>query len=252
MDALCPDLFNRTLGVSGGCSGRGVRKSSLFRCGAFPSIHALDRFRFRKFYGPFSRLLVPFWKMTLDQWINTYGYWAILLGTFLEGETILILGGLAAYQGYLKLPWVILIAFLGTVSGDQLSFYLGRKYGSKVLASRPAWQVRAKRVRRLLERYQDYLILLFRFLYGLRILTPFVLGLSRVSRGRFLLLNTVGALVWAIIVGIGAFLFGQALEALIGDLKRFEVEILGLVVLVGTVIWVIHGYRRRRSKASSH
>ncbi|HXZ38673.1 MAG TPA: DedA family protein [Thermodesulfobacteriota bacterium] len=190
--------------------------------------------------------------MILENWINTYGYWAILLGTFLEGETILILGGLAAYQGYLKLPWVILIAFLGTVSGDQLSFYIGRKYGSKMLASRPAWQVRAKRVRRLLERYQDYLILLFRFLYGLRILTPFVLGLSRVSRGRFLLLNTVGALVWAIIVGIGAFLFGQALEALIGDLKRFEVEILGLVVLAGTVIWVIHGYRRRRSKASSH
>jgi membrane protein DedA with SNARE-associated domain len=189
--------------------------------------------------------------MTLEQWIDSYGYGVILLGTFFEGETILILGGFAAYQGYLKFPWVILIAFLGTLSGDQLFFYLGRKYGAKVLASRPAWEVRANRVRRLMERYQDYMILLFRFLYGLRFLTPFVLGFSRVSRGRFLLLNMVGALVWTIAVGTGGYLFGQALEALIGDLKRFEAEILGLVVLAGIVFWAIHGYRRRRSKTSS-
>jgi membrane protein DedA with SNARE-associated domain len=190
--------------------------------------------------------------MTLDHWINTYGYWALLLGTFFEGETVLILGGFAAYQGYFKLPWVILVAFLGTLSGDQLSFYVGRKYGSKILAGRPAWQVRADRVRRLLERYQDYLILLFRFFYGLRFLTPFVLGFSQIPRGRFLLLNMVGALVWAIIVGTGGFLFGHALEALIGNLKRFEAEILGLVVLAGTLVWVIYLlYRRRRSKGSS-
>lgn len=189
--------------------------------------------------------------MTLENWITTYGYWAILFGTFLEGETILLLGGFAAYQGFLKLPWVILMAFLGTLSGDQLFFYMGRRYGPKVLARRPAWRVRANRVRKLLERFQDYLILLFRFLYGLRIITPFVLGLNRVPRGRFLLLNTVGALVWAIAVGTGGFLFGQALEALMGDLKRFEAKILGLIVLAGAVVWMIHGYRRKRSKASA-
>jgi membrane protein DedA with SNARE-associated domain len=68
---------------------------------------------------------------------------------------------------------------------------------------------------------------------------------------RFLLLNTVGALVWAIAIGIGGYLFGQALEALMGDLKRFEAEILGLLVLAGIVAWMIHGYRRRKSKASA-
>jgi membrane protein DedA with SNARE-associated domain len=189
--------------------------------------------------------------MTVENWINTYGYWAILFGTFLEGETVLILGGFAAYQGYLKLPWVILAAFVGTLSGDQLFFYIGRKYGSRILASRPAWQVRVDRVKGLLERFQDYLILLFRFLYGLRMLTPFVLGFSRVPRARFLLLNTVGALVWAIAVGTGGFLFGHALGVLMGDLKRYETLILGLVILTGIVVWMIHGYRRRRPKAST-
>jgi len=228
----------------------GLRGWSSLPCGAFFPIHEDEGFLFKKFYGPLGRLLLPFCQMTLENWINTYGYSAIFLGTFLEGETILILGGFAAYQGYLKFPWVILIALLGTVSGDQLFFYLGRKYGPKVLASRPAWEVRANRVRRLLDKYQDYLILLFRFLYGLRFLTPFVLGFSRVSRGRFLLLNMVGALVWTIAVGTGGYLFGRALEALIGDVKRYEAEILGLVVLAGIVVWMIHAYRRRKTKAS--
>jgi membrane protein DedA with SNARE-associated domain len=61
----------------------------------------------------------------------------------------------------------------------------------------------------------------------------------------------VGALVWAIAVGTGGFLFGQALEVLMGDLKRYEAEILGLVVLTGIVVWMIHAYRRRRSKTSA-
>ena len=51
--------------------------------------------------------------MDLQSIIENYGYAAILIGTFLEGETILVLAGLAAHQGYLVLTWVILAAFAG-------------------------------------------------------------------------------------------------------------------------------------------
>ena len=63
--------------------------------------------------------------MTIEYLIQTYGYVAILVGTFLEGETVLVLGGLAAHQGYLQLPGVMLAAFAGTLIGDQLFFFLG-------------------------------------------------------------------------------------------------------------------------------
>ncbi|OGW54076.1 MAG: hypothetical protein A2Y81_02175 [Nitrospirae bacterium RBG_13_43_8] len=52
----------------------------------------------------------------LENLIKTYGYWAMLIGTFLEGETILIIGGFVAYLGYLKLSLVMLIAFIGSFS----------------------------------------------------------------------------------------------------------------------------------------
>ena len=45
---------------------------------------------------------------SLEGFVENYGYWAILAGTVLEGETVLILGGLAAHQGYLELAWVLL------------------------------------------------------------------------------------------------------------------------------------------------
>ena len=60
--------------------------------------------------------------MDLQNFIENYGYVTILIGTFLEGETILALAGLAAHQGYLLLPGVILAAFLGSLCGDQLFF----------------------------------------------------------------------------------------------------------------------------------
>ena len=180
--------------------------------------------------------------------IGSYGYFFLLAGTFLEGETILILAGFAAHLGYLYLPWVILVAFIGTLSGDQLFFYLGRRYSRFVLDKHPAWQSRLDRVQRLFERYQTLLILGFRFLYGLRTVTPFVLGRSGVSPGFFFLLNTLSALVWSVAVGTGGYLFGNFLKLIMGDIRRYEFESFCAIVSIGGLIWGIYFYRSRRKK----
>ena len=180
--------------------------------------------------------------------IGNYGYYALLVGTFLEGETILILAGFAAHLGYLYLPWVILVAFIGTLSGDQLFFYLGRRHSRFVLDKHLAWQGRLDRVQRLVERYQTLLILGFRFLYGLRTVTPFVLGRSGVSPGYFFLLNILSAMVWSVAVGMGGYLFGNFLKILMGDIRRYEMETFAAIALIGALIWGIYFYRSRRKK----
>lgn len=186
--------------------------------------------------------------MTLEFVIETYGYPAVLIGTFIEGETVLVIGGLAAHLGYLKLPWVIVAAFIGSLSGDQLFFYLGRRHGQTMLAKHPAWQVRVEKVHKLLDGYSTSLIIGFRFLYGLRTVTPFVIGMSRVPTRVFILLNAAGAVIWAVAVGTGGYLFGHALEAIIGDIKRYEHYILAAIVIIGLLTWVIYFYRRRLHK----
>ena len=189
--------------------------------------------------------------MTLDRLIDTYGYWAILVGTLLEGETILILGGFAAYQGYLGLPGVILVAFMGGLCGDQLIFFLGREYGGRILASFPSLQSRIDKVNKLLERFHTWLILIYRFMYGFRMITPFVMGISSLPARRFILFDVISVLAWAALIGTGGYLFGSGLQVLMGDLKKHEIKILMVIVAAGLCIWMIHFLRRRRPKTSS-
>jgi len=186
--------------------------------------------------------------VTLESLIETYGYWAVLVGTFLEGETVLVLGGFVAHRGYLALSWVIFFAFAGSLCGDLLYFYLGRKHSMRVLAKFPSWKVHIEKVQKLLERFRTPFILVFRFLYGLRLVAPFAIGMSSVPMREFVFLNIVSALVWASVVGFGGYLFGNALEIFIGDVKHYELEVFGLITLVGAVVWIIHFCRHWKHK----
>jgi membrane protein DedA with SNARE-associated domain len=190
--------------------------------------------------------------MTIEAFISTYGYFSLWIGTFLEGETILVLGGLAAHQGYLRLSGVILSAFAGSMMGDQFFFYLGRRHSQYFLAKWPLWQTNIMRVQQRMARYESLMIVSFRFLYGLRTVTPFVYGMSSVSAGKFASLNAVGALVWAMVVGTGGYFFGQAVETLIGKIKQFEGILLMGILVVGALIWILrYWFRRRRVVAIS-
>jgi membrane protein DedA with SNARE-associated domain len=188
---------------------------------------------------------------TLTELIKTYGYLAILIGTFLEGETILILGGFAAHMGFLELPWVIVSAIAGSFSGDQLYFYIGRHYGPKIIAKRLSWQEGAEKVYKHLHRHKNLLILTFRFFYGFRNVTPFAVGAAHVSRSRFFTLNLIGAIVWAISFAYAGYLFGEAFRLLLDDFKRYELYVLFALVFVGLMIWLITLIRHRR-RALAH
>jgi len=182
----------------------------------------------------------------LESLLTDYGYPALVLGTFFEGETIMLLGGLVAHLGYLSLGWVILAGLCGSLAGNQLWFLLGRRYGKALVARHPAWQNRFGIVLRRLERNSDLVMVAFPFVYGFRIVTPVAIGMSAVPYWRFLALNAIGVTVWATCVGGAGYLFGRAVEAVLGDIKRYELAVLGSVVAISTLVWIVHFYRRRR------
>lgn len=187
--------------------------------------------------------------------IQSWGYPALFVGTFFEGETVLIVAGYAAHRGYLSLTFVLLIAFAGALAGDQLWFFLGRTHGAKLLAHRPAWQPRIARIHDLVQRHQTAVLLGFRFLYGVRNLTPFVLGASGFSPARFALLNAIGAAIWAIVVGVAGYLLGHGAELILADVKRFEIWIVAGAFLLTACIWAtfqIRGRLRNRMRAAQN
>lgn len=176
--------------------------------------------------------------MDLQNLIQNYGYWAVLIGTFLEGETILILAGVAAQCGTLDLPLVILAAFAGSSCGDQLYYFIGRWKGRAILLRFPRWSAAAGKVGKHVKRHQNFIILTFRFFYGLRNVTPFVLGISHVSVPRFIVLNVIGAGIWACSFASIGFLLGEAHERILG--KGYNWILFVILIVTGLIYW---GYR---------
>ncbi|HKN09362.1 MAG TPA: DedA family protein, partial [Pseudomonadota bacterium] len=188
--------------------------------------------------------------MNIDQLIAEHGaytYLIALIWTFLEGETIVLFAGFAAAQGMLN-PFLLLVAaWLGSFSGDQAYFWIGRHFGSRILNRFPRWRYGVESALGWLERYNTGFILSFRFIYGVRNLSSFAMGMSAIHWKRFLSLNFLAAGLWAAsFISVGYFL-GHAFRAVLGHLVRsFSLVMLGAFIAFAVAVWLVHRLQRRR------
>ena len=176
--------------------------------------------------------------------LKRYGYFVILVWTFLEGETVVILAGMFSKKLHLE-PWLIaLCAFCGSFLSDQVMFSLGKYKGEAVLRYFPRIARNVDKAARLFKKYDTVLILGFRFVYGVRNVTPILLGISGVSHKKFFALNCIGAGVWALAFSFGGLYVGQAFMQVMGVVGHGIFYILILALALAGLIWYI---RARRS-----
>ncbi len=155
------------------------------------------------------------------------------------------MGGFSAHRGYLELlPWLILAGFVGNFIQNQVYFILGRRYGTRTVEKHPDWKPRLQQVDRWLERFQSPLIIGVRFVPGFRTIGGVAIGMSDVSAGRFTILNGIGAMLWAIVIGFLGYLCGHILELIMGEIKHLEVPILVGIAVIGG-LWFFFNHRRR-------
>lgn len=176
----------------------------------------------------------------LEVLIAQYGLVAVFIGTFFEGEIVVIAGGLLARLGFLSLPLVLITAFLATFLGDQFFFYLGRKKGTAFLEKRGRkhWRKRAEKVHDLIHNHQNKILFGYRFLYGLRIPTLFALGTSELPTKKFVVLNLINSLVWSVLFVLGGYFFGDLFTRIIDNIKFYERDLLIGVAVVAIIVWV--------------
>lgn len=186
--------------------------------------------------------------MSLEQLVADWGYLALFVGTFLEGETIMVLSGLAAKRGFLELHWVMLIGGAGSLLGDQFFFFLGRRHRNLPVVRFPTLRDKMVRAGHLLDRHRVPVMLGFRFLYGLRAVLPYVIGAGPVRIPTFMFLNFLGAVIWAVCVAWGGYALGAALEAFLGKLKHYELAIFGGLAGLGFLVWLVSNWRARRRR----
>jgi membrane protein DedA with SNARE-associated domain len=163
---------------------------------------------------------------SLEELVRLYGIAVVFAGTFFEGETIVIIAGFLAHQGIIHPYLVAASAFAGSFLGDQLWFYLGRRHAAHPLVMRITDRPLFKKALNKIAEHQTIFILSFRFVYGIRTVSPVALGLSQVTARQFLLLNAIAAAVWAIAFTLLGYLFGQAVETYLGKIKGIEQKLL--------------------------
>lgn len=184
--------------------------------------------------------------MNPEALLHKFGYLAVAVGTFLEGETILVMAGFFAERGYLEIFLVMLFAFLGAYTGHVFWFWLGRTQGVKLLDRFPKMRKHFGKGIRLFERYGAPAIFITQWLYGLRVTCAVIIGISRISTLKFLVYEAITCVVWSIIITGAGFYFGRAVERLLG--RAAHIEKWGLIVLavVGIGLWAWHQWKERR------
>jgi len=188
----------------------------------------------------------------LKDYLEVYGYWVLFVGTFLEGEAILIFAGFLACTGHLNIYGVILAAFAGSFLGDQFYFHLGRFKGPFLLKIFTSIARKFKKALRIIERYGSFVAFVSRYTYGFRIVLPIILGMTNLSSRRFLFLNLASALSWATLFALVGFLFGKGAALFVDDLERYEPYLLLILATLVGCMWlaqfIIHRWRHRHGR----
>lgn len=184
--------------------------------------------------------------MNLETFVNQFGYIALIFGLVIEGETILIVAAFLAHRGHMELAWIILIGVLVEFLSDQFFFWLGYTKGYKFLDERPKWGQHAEKAKTMLDRNANFLFLTFQFIYGLRMIIPFVCGMNKINYKKFVLLNLIGVVIWTLFYGLAGYLFGHVVETILKDVEKYELWIILGLAVVGSMIWLIRKRNRER------
>lgn len=175
-------------------------------------------------------------------------------GLPLPGETSLIAAGaLAAHHERVSIGWVVAVAALAAIAGDNVGFALGRHGGRWLLTRDGRWAgARARyleRGERFFDRHGPRAVFLARWLPGLRVVGAWLAGTHGMRWRSFLQWNALGGIGWAVSVGTAAYLLGQAAGALVRDAGLVGVALLA-VGACGLLAWHLVRVRRARRAAA--
>lgn len=185
----------------------------------------------------------------IDQFLASYGLIVVYIGVIIEGDSVLLAAGFLAHQGVMNPFGVFLAAFAGSLTADQALFYIGRHFADSRLVRRQVERPAFARVLALIERRPTLFVLSFRFIYGVRTISPIAIGIARVSPWLFSPLNALAALIWAGLVTAIGYFFGQLIEQYAGRLHHIEHRLLmalGIAVVSFVILYLLRSAWLRR------
>jgi len=201
---------------------------------------------------------------SLEPTLDQYGYLAVCglvltedFGVPVPGETVLILGAVYAGSGRLNIVLVALLGFLGAVIGDNIGFALGH-FGGRRLVERYGRYIfltpaRVDKAADFFERHGGKIIIVARFVEGLRQANGIIAGTTGMHWARFLFFNAIGAALWVTVWTSIGYFSGSHINTIYDDATRYDTYlaiVAGAVLLAFVVHRVIRIHRARAGDAT--
>ena len=177
------------------------------------------------------------------------------LGIPLPEDVSLILGGFLVHQGSAALPVMMAVGFLGILSGDSLIYLAGRRFGSKVgrkpggFFARIITPGKRAKVEGMFARHGQKIVMIARFLPGVRAVTYFTAGSAGMSYSHFIFFDGIAALASAPFFVYLGYHFGGELQMLVNHVRHGQVRVIGAMVVVALTYFLVSRIRKRRAAA---
>ncbi len=172
----------------------------------------------------------------------------LFFGFFLPGDSLLLTAGLLASQGFLSLPILIPLIFIGAVLGDNVGYWFGNKVGPPIFNrpnSRFFRRENLLKAREFYDRHGAITVTAARFMPFIRTFAPIVAGAVDMQYRVFFFFNLLGGVLWGIGVTVIGFLIGYFFGQLEGLDKYFTLLVL-VVIFVSALPAMIHVWKENR------
>lgn len=171
----------------------------------------------------------------------------LLIGLVLPGDSLLFTAGFLASQGFLHIAPLMVIAFIAAITGDNLGYWLGARFGRSVFSRQGSLLLDPRHIQRAEQFYARYgakTIVLARFVPIIRTIAPVLAGVGNMPRTIFMRYNLIGGFLWA----VGVTLAGYWLGAVIPGVDRYLIPIIGVIIILSVAPGLWHIWRDRRNR----
>jgi len=197
--------------------------------------------------------LIEFPQLELSVWGGAIVFLNVLvtrLGVPIPAAPVLLFAGSAIASGVLSFWYALPAAVLGALIGDGVWFTAGRVYGHRLIRvlSRHSMSVRTRvrTTRALFERFGAPIVSVSKFIPGLAIATPPLMGTTRVDPRIFVAWDLLGAVVWATFWLLGGALFERQLGLFVLAVRAHGATVIDLVLGFSLIYFVFRCIQRWR------
>jgi len=169
--------------------------------------------------------------------LETYGYIGLFLYSLGGGFVALIGAGVLSFMGKMDLGLSMSIAFVANALGDVLLFYMARHQKSMLMEGLKKHRRKLALAHVMMKKKGSWIILIQKFVYGIKTLIPIAIGLTKYDFKKFAVLNVASSAVWALVFGFGSYYSGSFLVKVAGVIGEKPWIAPIILVVFGGALW---------------